>query len=249
MAGALRFYTLYSCSIQYRSEAGYVGDNHSAWWEWGLWFLFCLSPSLSRDAAFPVFRIKLLEHHWSGVWGTCVQEPVWCRPTNLGTIKAGNEPRPKTFTKTIKHNWASPRQRERQATKLGIDNKKITLIPHQYIWFFCCSFEVSKCSFSRGFQQTSHFLEVSPNSLKIVVGSPSLRQRLFSIKDGAKRFRCTSSLPIPKCLSSHWYQTLPPGFHPSQSLNKGLKNPEQMSLFSLIKLCMAFTTAMWKFSK
>ena len=26
-----------------------------------------LPPSLSRDAAFPVFRIKLLEHHWSGV--------------------------------------------------------------------------------------------------------------------------------------------------------------------------------------
>ena len=52
--------------------------------------------------------------------------------------------------------------------------------------------------------------------------------------------------PIPKCLSSHWYQTMPAGFHPPQTLKivkkeRPEKNSPKCLCFHSLLPCTVFT--------
>ena len=128
MAVALALLYSASCSIQYRSEAGYVGDNHSARWEWWLCcFHARYTPTLLVtwfSLSFFSLSICFESSCWSRVWGTCVQEAVWWRPTNLGTIKAGNEPQTQDFYQDNKTqlSLAKAKRDTDNKTELRLDN-------------------------------------------------------------------------------------------------------------------------------
>ena len=219
----LRFYTLLPGSIQYRSEPGYVGAyNHPAWWEWWRWGFYARYTSTIHwvgcdPVEFCCFS-KCLESRRCiidpGVRDVCPRgrlvagRPIW------GQSRLETSRRPNTFAPTDQDNKTQLSLAKAKAdskTEWRIDDKKRTKILHHYIWLFWAN---------------SPFSRAEPKFPKFVVAT--LRQRLFSIKDGAKRSQCSQAMP--KCLCSHWYQTLPPGFHPPQTLKmvsklfqKGLK--------------------------